>query len=162
MATETPEEAHLRKQIELCRGWSPRSLASFYELIFSAQRFKFLDFLWPFCMGFCDTRINKLMFIVGPGCGKSLFLSVCIPAWTIGHDPNTTVLAISGGESLMQGFQNAVQELVDWSPVWKLIFPDVLPDRARGWSTMAGIYVTGRQPGNPDANRQAWQDHPGG
>jgi hypothetical protein len=52
----------------------------------------------------------------------------------------------------MQGFQSAVMELIRFSPVWAQIFPEVEPDMGRGWSATAGIFVTGRKPGNPDAN----------
>lgn len=142
----------LEEQAEICRGWTPHSLATFYELIFAEHGWKFLPFLWPVCFGFCDTRINKLMFIVGPGVGKSQFLSVCIPAWVIGHDPNMTALGISGGEALMQGFQEAVMEIIHNSPVWKTIFPEVKPDKQRGWSTTGGMFVTGRRAGVPDAS----------
>lgn len=142
----------LEQQVELCRGWSPHSLAAFYELIFSEHGWKFMDFLYPACFGICDTRINKLMFVVGPGVGKSQFLSVCVPAWLIGHNPDMTVLGISGGEALMQGFQEAVGEIIHSSQVWKQIFPDVKPDKQRGWSTTGGLFVTGRKPGVPDAS----------
>lgn len=139
-------------QVALCRGWTPGSLHAFYEKIFAEHGWKLLPFLLPFCIGFCDTRINKLMFIVGPGVGKSQFLSVCIPAWLIGHDPNSTILGISGGEALMQGFQEAVAELIQYSPAWNQVFPGIRPDKQRGWSTTGGIFVTGRRPGIPDAS----------
>lgn len=142
----------IEEQAEFCRQWHPESLASFYELIFSAHGWKFLPFLYPACLGFCDTRINKLMFIVGPGVGKSQFLSVCVPAWMIGHDPNMTILGISGGEALMQGFQEAVAELIQFSPSWNTCYPAIRPDKQRGWSTTGGIFVTGRRPGIPDAS----------
>lgn len=140
------------EQAAFCRKWSPESLAAFYELIFSSHGWKFLNFLYPACLGFCDTRINKLMFILGPGVGKSQFLSVCIPAWMIGHDPNMTIVAISGGEALMQGFQQAVAELIEFSPAWNDCFPNIRPDKNRGWSTTGGIFVNGRRPGIPDAS----------
>lgn len=124
----------------------------FYEAIFAAHGWKILPFLVPFCLGFCDTRINKLMLIIGPGVGKSQLLSVAIPAWVIGHDPNLSVLGISGGEALMQGFQEAVMDIVSNSLAWKRVFPEVRPDKARGWSTTGGMFVTGRRPGVPDAN----------
>lgn len=149
---DTNSATDIHAEAALCRGWSPRSLVAFYSLIFGEHGWELLDFLWPFCLGFCDTRINKLMFIVGPGCGKSQLMSVCIPAWLIGHDPNVSILGISGGEALMQGFQDAVMELIQHSNAWKLVFPSVMPDKMRGWSTMGGMFVTGRLPGNPDAN----------
>lgn len=142
----------LEQRVQLCKGWSPRGMVTFYEWVFAEHGWKFLPFLHPACLGFCDTRINKLMFIVGPGVGKSQFFSVCIPAFMIGHDPNVTTLGISGGEALMQGFQQAVMELVQYSPVWKAVFPDVRPDKERGWSMTSGMFVTGRRPGIPDAN----------
>lgn len=139
-------------QIELCRGWSPHGLIQFYEAIFADHGWRLLPFLVPVCLGFCDTRINKLMLVIGPGVGKSQVLSVAIPAWIIGHDPDTAVLGISGGEALMQGFQEAVMDLVANSPAWKKVFPGIRPDKARGWSTTGGMFVTGRKPGLPDAN----------
>lgn len=139
-------------RIELCRSWTPPGLSQFYEAIFAAHGWKLLPFLWPVVYGFCDTRINKLMLIIGPGVGKSQLLSVCIPAWVIGHHPDVSVLGISGGEALMQGFQEAVMDLIQSSVAWKAIFPEVKPDKQRGWSTTGGMFVTGRKPGLPDAN----------
>ena len=89
---------------DACRSWTPKGLALFYELIFSDLGWKFPAHLFPVALGICDTRINKLMLIIGPGSGKSQFLSITVPAWIVGHDPNTTALGISGGEALMQGF----------------------------------------------------------
>lgn len=137
---------------EVCRGWHPRSLVAFYELMYAGQGWKILPYLIPVCAGFCDTRINKLMLIIGPGSGKSQLLSVTIPAWVIGHDPDTAVLGISGGEALMQGFQEAVMETVQSSEAWRRVFPNVRPDKQRGWSTTGGMFLTGRKPGIPDAN----------
>lgn len=138
--------------VDICREWSPRSLATFYNVIFADQGLTFPSHLWPMAYGICDTRINKLMVIIGPGSGKSLFLSVCVPAWLIGHSQNEMVLGISAGEALMQGFQKAVSAMIEFSPTWKAVFPDVKPDKQMGWSTSSGIFVSGRKPGLPDAN----------
>jgi len=98
-----------------------------------------------------DNRIRKLMILIGPGAGKSLMLSVAYPAFTVGHDPTTTILGLSAGEALMQGFQKAVMEWVDTSFQWSQLFPKVKADKEAGWSTERGMYVTGRNPGDPDA-----------
>jgi hypothetical protein len=138
---------------KLCRSWTPQGLAAFYELVFSAMDppWKLPDHLWPVILGLCDTRIRKLMLIVGPGSGKSQLLSVVFPAWVAGHDPNMTILGVSGGEALMQGFQSAVMEIVERSDAWKLVFPNVAPDKGAGWSNDKGMFVSGRRPGIPDA-----------
>lgn len=70
----------------------------------------------------------------------------------IGRDPNMTVLGISGGEALMQGFQKATMGIVENSPHWRRVFPAVRPDKGTGWSTEGGMYVMGRRPGIPDAS----------
>lgn len=146
MQTEKDEIA------ELCRGWTPMGLALFYEAIFEEQGFKVPPHMWPVMLGICDHRIKRLMLVIGPGSGKSLTLSVTVPAWLLGHDPNLTVLGISGGEALMQGFQDAVATIIESSPAWRRVFPNVRPDKQAGWSTTKGIFVTGRAPGNPDAS----------
>ena len=137
---------------DACRSWTPKGLALFYELIFSDLGWKFPAHLFPVALGICDTRINKLMLIIGPGSGKSQFLSITVPAWIVGHDPNTTALGISGGEALMQGFQKATMGIIESSPHWKRVFPNVKPDKALGWSTEGGMFVSGRRPGIPDAS----------
>lgn len=137
---------------EVCRSGTPQGLALFYELLFSDMGWTFPSHLMPVAFGLCDTRINKLMLIIGPGSGKSQFLSITYPAWRIGMDPNMTALGISGGEALMQGFQRAVMSIVEQSPHWKRVFQDVKPDKSAGWSTEGGMFVTGRHAGIPDAS----------
>ena len=43
-------------------------------------------------------------------------------------------------------------ETVEHSPEWKAFFPHVRPDKAKGWSTERGMFVTGHPPGDPDAS----------
>lgn len=92
------------------------------------------------------------MLLIGPGSGKSLLLSVVYPAFSIGQDPADTFLGISAGEGLIQGFQKTVMEWIEFSPVYRKMFPDVLADKNAGWSTERGMFVTGHEQGNPDAN----------
>lgn len=99
-----------------------------------------------------DKRINNLLVIVGPGSGKSVLFDVTFPAFELGHDPTETILGISAGESLVQGFQRAVAEWIEFDETYHTIFPGVLPDKVAGWSTDRGLYVTGHIPGNPDSN----------
>lgn len=123
-------------------------LVAYYEGIF--PQFTFPPHMIPVAMALCDLRIRKLAVIIGPGSGKSLLLSVCFPAWNLGHDLNQTNLGISASEGLIQGFVRASMELVEWSPWHKAIFPDCKPDKDAGWSAANGAYVEGRNKGNPD------------
>ncbi|WP_312283368.1 hypothetical protein [Candidatus Igneacidithiobacillus taiwanensis] len=127
-------------------------LILFYNLLYADRGWVLPDHLAPVCQALADVRIKKLMLILGPGNGKSQLLSTTFPIWALGHDPSLTILGISGAENLMHGFIQGAMELIEYSPVYKAIFPAVRPDKNAGWSTQRGIFVTGRSPGIPDAS----------
>lgn len=83
---------------------------------------------------------------------NSALLSTVFPAYMLGQVPDTTIVGISAGEALMQGFMSAVMEWVEHAPGWKAAFPQVLPDKGRGWSTERGMFVSGHAAGDPDAS----------
>ena len=127
-------------------------LVLFYNMMLSERGFTFPDHLFPVARALMDDRIKKMMVTIGPGSGKSQLLSVVYPAFRLGCDPTLTVLGISAGEALMQGFQRAVGEWIESSPMWSRLFPTVRPDKDSGWSTERGLFVTGRAAGDPDAS----------
>lgn len=88
--------------------------------------------------------------------GKSVLLSEIYPAWAIGHDPSSTIIGLSAGELLMQGFMKSVMSVIEFLPIYQQLFPAVRPDKGEGWSTERGLFVTGREIGNPDANYAAF------
>ena len=129
-----------------------QGLIAYYDAIYHDRGMKMPPHLKPVCPGLMDDRIQKLMLIVGPGSGKSQLLSVAYSSHRIGLDPTQTIIGISGGEALMQGFLHSVMEIVEWSPQYRSIFPKVRPDKVAGWSTERGIFVKGRVAGDPDAS----------
>jgi hypothetical protein len=132
--------------------YTAEGLITYYNLICAERGFLMPPHLVPVARALVDRRITNLMVLIGPGSGKSVVLSEVYPSFEVGHDPTSTVLGISAGESLMQGFQRSVMETIEWSPVYKALFPRVRPDKDAGWSTERGMFVTGRELGNPDAN----------
>jgi hypothetical protein len=131
-------------------------LVVFYNLMMADRGFNFPPHLFPVAMALMDDRIPKLMIIVGPGSGKSSLLSTVYPAFRLGHDPTMTIVGVSAGEALVQGFMAAVMEWVEKSKTWARLFPHVRPDKDLGWSTEAGMFVTGRAPGDPDSSYAAF------
>ena len=127
-------------------------LSLFYALMLSPRGIKMPPHLKPVCAAVTDSRIRKLMILIGPGSGKSLLLSTVYPAFALGQDPTMTILGLSAGEALMQGFQKAVMEWVEHSKEYHMAFPGIVPDKDSGWSTERGMYVKGRLPGDPDAS----------
>ncbi len=110
------------------------------------------DHLIPLAFAALDPRINKLLVVAGPGSGKSMLLSVALPAFMIGQDPTLTCLSLSAGESLIQGFMLAIMDIIQNHPMWHAVFPSVLPDKEKGWSTDRGIFVTGHPSSDPDSS----------
>lgn len=134
------------------RTFNARGLASFYNSILSPRGFQLPPHLVPVCYGLTDLRIPKLLLLIGPGSGKSQLLSQIFPAFLLGHDPKQTILGVSAGESLIQGFVRSVMEIIEWAEIYAYLFPNVRPNKDAGWSTERGLFVTGRAPGDPDAS----------
>lgn len=127
-------------------------LIAFHNAIIADRGFQLPPhMLWP-AYALMDDRISKLLIIIGPGATKSTLISMSWPAFRIGHNPNETVLGISAGENLIQGFQNAVGEVIEGHRIWRTSFPGVGPDKPRGWSTDKGLFVTGRSLGDDNAS----------
>lgn len=124
----------------------------FYDAMYLRRGMKQPSHLIPLTMALGDQRIKKLLAIVGPGSGKSQEISITFPAFVLGQDPSTTILGISAGENLMQGFVTAVGDWIEHDLMWKTLFPSVTPDKDKGWSTERGLYVKGHPPGDPDAS----------
>lgn len=114
--------------------------------------FKVAPHMYAPAMAIMDERIPKVLIIIGPGATKSSMVSIGFPAFKVGQDPTNTFIGISAGESLMQGFQAGVGEIIEQSDIWRHAFPKVRPDYDRGWSTDKGLFVTGRDIGDDNAN----------
>ena len=127
-----------------------QGLIAFYNYVLQGRGVQFPKHLVPVAYALMDRRIHNLLVILGPGAGKSVLLSQIYPLFEIGHDPTITVLGLSAGEALMQGFLGAVQQYI-CSPDWAAAFPGIGPDYDRGWSSERGIFVTGHGAGDPDS-----------
>lgn len=153
--TSIPELLALAKKPEPPEFKLPhtgKGFSLFYNIMYSRRGFFLPRHLVPLSAALADKRITKLLCIVGPGSGKSVMISITYPAFTLGIDPSTTILGISAGENLMQGFVTAVGDWIEHAHDWKTLFPDVIPDKDKGWSTERGLYVKGHPPGDPDAS----------
>ena len=134
-----------------CRSWTPDGLVLYYDWVQRAAGFTLPDHLYPVVLAICDHRIKKLLLVIGPGSGKSVLLSQIAPSALLGRDPTQNVLCVSGAENLAQGFQDVVMSIVEYSEAFRACFPNVKPDKAAGWSSTRGMFLTGRQPTSPDA-----------
>ena len=153
--TDTPTQAPAPKPttgLTVSATKSALGLITYYNSIFADRGFVLPPHLVDVARALADDRIRKLMIIIGPGSGKSLMLSVCYPSWLLGIESSQTILGVSAGEALIQGFMSAVMQIIEWSPIYHGIFPKTRPDKSTGWSTERGLFVTGHMPGDPDAS----------
>lgn len=130
-------------------------LVGFYNDVLAPRGFSFPAHLFPVAKALCDNRIKKLMLILGPGSGKSQLTTVIYPAFALGDDPSLTILEVSGGEALVKDFMKASMDIIEYSPAFRELFPDVRPDKDRTWSMENGAIVTGHGVGDPDASLYA-------
>lgn len=130
-------------------------LAPFYNAIFAARGFALAPHHYPLVMGLEDERINNLLYIAPPGTGKSTLLDIAYPLWELGHDPTLTILSVSAGEALPQGFMAAVMQMIQHDKVFHDLFPEVRPDPSQGWAVTRGLYVKGHHASDSDASYKA-------
>lgn len=127
-------------------------LAAWYTTLYAARAFGLAPHHYPIIAGLEDERIYNFLVLGPPGLGKSSLLSSVYPAWELGHDPTLTILNVSAGERLPQGFMAATAQIIQHDRAWKELFPDVRPSTELGWSRQNGLYVTGHHPSDPDAS----------
>lgn len=138
-----------KKRLDIMRSGTAEGLVSFYNVIMAARNIFIPPHLFPVAKALMDTRIRYLMVIIGPGSGKSSFISAVFPAYLLGIDPDENILGVSAGESLITSFVQTTMEIVEFDPSYREIFPSVLPDKEVGWSLERGMFVKGRKTGNP-------------
>jgi hypothetical protein len=127
-------------------------LGAFYNAVYKSRGFALAPHHYPIVEGLEDKRIPNLLVLGPPGLGKSNLLCSVYPAWELGHDPSLTVLSISAGEALPQGFMSATMQIIQHDKTFCELFPTVRPDPDLGWSIQRGLYVTGHAPSDPDAS----------
>jgi hypothetical protein len=61
-------------------------------------------------------------------------------AFRVGKEPNKTYVAIGAQDDSPEKVMNSVSVIIESHPEWKRAFPNVIPDKERGWS-VEGYYV---------------------
>lgn len=96
-------------------------------------------------------EIQRLLIIAPPGHAKSTYSSLIFPPWYLGRHPNERILGISTTDTLAQLYHGSVMNTLDQSAEHEAVFPDVRPDKPRGWSRL-GMFLTGADPKEKDAS----------
>lgn len=69
------------------------------------------------------------------GSTKSTILTKLFTAFRIGHEPHKSNLLIQVSDDQADKNTDSISEIIENVPAWKAIFPHVVPDKEKGWST---------------------------
>lgn len=70
-----------------------------------------------------------------PESAKTTWMTIIRNAWKIGKHPELSFAIGSAGEKAADDMAKAVANTIEFNPRWKLVFPHVVPDKQRGWSS---------------------------
>jgi hypothetical protein len=74
------------------------------------------------------------------GSRKTTYFGVKFIAYRIGKEPHKTNVAVGAVDDSPEKVMNSVSVIIESHPEWKRCFPNVVPDKDRGWS-VEGYYV---------------------
>ncbi len=97
-------------------------LAAYYNSLNSVRGFALAPHHYPIVAGLEDDRIENFLVLGPPGLGKSNLLCSVYPSWVLGHTPETTILSVSAGEKLPQGFMSATMQIIQHNPTFRKLF----------------------------------------
>jgi len=83
---------------------------------------------------------------------KTTIFSKFFLAFFIGHHPEMSSMVVRINDDKSNETTQAVANIIEFDPQWKLVFPTVVPDKAKGWG--ANGYEVKRN----DMSYEAWQD----
>lgn len=67
------------------------------------------------------------------GSTKSTTLTITFAAFVLGHFPHTSELIVQANDTAANKSTSAINNIIENFSGWKATFPNVVPDKARGW-----------------------------
>ena len=92
---------------------------------------------------------NRLLIVAPPGHAKTNYGSIVFPSYHVGHNPYTHALMFSATSGQSRKSSQTVRDAVA-SERWRDLFPEVKPDRVRGWASEAWYVQRPLAPGDKD------------
>lgn len=67
------------------------------------------------------------------GSWKSTVITVDFQSYRIGKEPTLSQLTTSANDASASLVTSAIERIIEFHDVWKVIFPNIVPDKDRGW-----------------------------
>jgi len=124
----------VEKFIEWAREDSARGFATFYALLHN-QRPPEHTLEW--IRGIYEAKAKNKGLVVEAfrGSTKSTTMATFV-AFRIGLKPESANLIIQAGDERAQDTAAMIADFIENNPVWRAVFPSVVPDKVRGWGAM--------------------------
>jgi predicted phage terminase large subunit-like protein len=102
------------------------------------------------------SRKRKLLLIAPPGCAKSTYVSLVLPAWYLGRYSDHSLLFFSSSDTMSRQFGGTVKLTLEGNQRHMLAFPGPMarPAIDRGWS-VDGMYLVGAPAAAKDPSYRA-------
>ena len=79
---------------------------------------------------------KKFPFIVAPrGHGKSSLMAVALPLWIIGRDQNRRIMILCNTDDNAKKRVRAIKDYIENDPMYQRVFPDLVPDKRKPWTS---------------------------
>lgn len=118
----------------LARGAdSPEGFTHFYALVFKRELPRHALDEWVRPLYRARSAGKGLVVEAFRGSSKTTTLTVAFTAYRIGREPHRSNLIIQASDEQAADSAAQVADLIARNPGWRIVFPQVRPDRAAGW-----------------------------
>ena len=83
---------------------------------------KLHNFLLENMQDIIDSKIDRLALSTAPRSGKSLLISILLPAYLLGKNPSVEIMSVSYSSGLASKFSRKVKDMMD-TEMYQIIFP---------------------------------------
>lgn len=84
---------------------------------------------------------NRVCILAPPESAKTTILSVLFTAYIVGKKPFSQSIVVSVSDKQAEDIAGTIAQYIEYHPGWKLCFPDIVPDKKRGWGLDKGFFV---------------------
>ncbi len=106
----------------------------FYEIIFGVRP---PPYAREWVQASFDTQGDKglrgLVLEAFRGSTKTTLITIGLTAFLMGHNPEWATLLVQVGDAIAENNTAAVAGIIEHNPGWKAIFPNIVPDKVKGW-----------------------------
>lgn len=132
---ETPDVTQYRHAllVAAARGSdSPEGFYAFYELIHGHPPPRHIQTMVRAIYTAKSEDKGALIFAFR-GSWKTTSITVTFTAFRIGHEPHRANLIVCVNDDTANMVTGSIADIIEHNPMWKDVFPHVVPDRPAGW-----------------------------